>query len=55
MAFIVKKNPTQKFQYEKGMDTLSGKQFGKHMSHLHTAVENNSAAQKASGVSVNKA
>jgi hypothetical protein len=55
MSFIVKKNPTQKFQYEKGMDTLSGKQFGKHMMHLRTEVEKAGAAQKASGVSVNKA
>jgi hypothetical protein len=55
MSFIVKKNPTQKFQYKKGMDTLSGKQFESHMAHLRTAVENSGSAQKGSGVSANKA
>ena len=36
---VVKKNPTQKFQYEKGMEVLAGKQFGAHMAHLRTSTE----------------
>ena len=55
MAFIVKKNAEQKFQYDKGMETLSGKQFGAHMAHLRTAVENSGAAQKGTVVSTAKA
>lgn len=37
MAFTVAKNPEQKFQYEKGMETLSGKNTSEsHGTHLHT-------------------
>lgn len=37
MAFTVPKNPTQKFQYEKGMEVLSGKNASiSHSSHLHS-------------------
>ena len=37
MAFTVAKNPTQKFQYQKGMETLSGKNTSEsHTEHLHT-------------------
>lgn len=36
MAFTVPKTPTQKFQYEKGMETLSGKNTAEsHTEHLH--------------------
>ena len=36
MAFTVKKNPTQKFQYEQGM--ISGMQFKEHSAHLHRPI-----------------
>jgi hypothetical protein len=55
MAFTVKKNATQKFQYENGMHTLSGKQFGSHMAHLRTEAENSGAAQKGTAASTAKA
>ena len=35
MAFTVKKNPTQLFEYKQGM--ISGEQFKEHMSHLRSA------------------
>lgn len=37
MAFTVSKNPSQQFQYQKGMDTLAGKTTSSsHSGHLHT-------------------
>ena len=37
MAFTIRKNPSQKFQYEKGMETLSGKNTSEsHTEHLHS-------------------
>ena len=36
MAFVVRKNPTQKFLYQKGMETLSGSNASEsHTGHLH--------------------
>ena len=56
MAFTVRKNPTQQFQYEKGMETLSGRNESEsHTGHLHTDGQNLSASQFSSTVSVAKA
>lgn len=51
MAFTVRKNPTQKFQYESGMQTLSGTNRAEsHTGHLHTDGQNLSALQFGSKV-----
>jgi hypothetical protein len=51
MAFTVKKNPTQKFQYESGMQTLSGKNTSEsHTGHLHTDGQNLSVQQFGSKI-----
>ena len=51
MAFTVRKTPTQKFQYESGMQTLSGKNTSEsHSSHLHTNGQNLSALQFGSKI-----
>lgn len=48
MAFTVAKNPSQKFQYEKGMETLSGKDTSEsHTEHLHQMTPMLSASQFA--------
>lgn len=51
MAFTVRKNPTQQFQYESGMQTLSGKNTSEsHTGHLHTNGQNLSALQFGSKI-----
>ena len=52
---VIKKNATQKFQYEKGMEVLSGKQFIKHMAHLRTEADFAGKAEPGTMVSGNKA
>jgi hypothetical protein len=52
---IIKKNPTKKFQYEKGMEVLAGKQFGDHMAHLRTSVEQAGVAKPGTTASGSKA
>ena len=52
---VIKKNPTQKFQYEKGMEVLAGKQFGEHMAHLRTAADSAGQSKPGTMVSGNKA
>ena len=51
MAFTVRKNPTQQFQYESGMQTLSGKNTSEsHTGHLHQNGQNLSALQFGSKI-----
>ena len=51
MAFTVRKNPTQKFEYEKGMEVLSGTNASEsHTGHLHTDGQNLSASQFGSKI-----
>lgn len=52
---IVKKNPTQQFQYDKGMEVLTSKQFGDHMNHLRTSTERVGIAKPGTFASGNKA
>ena len=52
-GFIVRKNPTQKFQKEQSM--ISGKQFKAHMSHMRTAEDRMGATQGKVTVAPNKA
>jgi hypothetical protein len=55
MGFIVKKNPSQTFKVNKGMEVLAGKQFGAHMAHLRTANERAGVSQPTTTASGNKA
>ena len=52
MAFVVKKNPTQKFQYTQGM--ISGTQFKEHMAHLRSQDQQVGKAQPGTAASPNK-
>ena len=56
MAFTVAKTPTQQFQYEKGMETLSGGEgMSSHTGHVHQDGQNLSALQFGNTASVAKA
>ena len=56
MAFTVPKTPTQQFEYEKSMETMSGTaDMASHSGHLHTDGQNLSASQFGNTVSVAKA
>lgn len=56
MAFTVRKTPTQQFQYESGMQTMSGKNTAEsHTEHLHQNGQNLSALQFGNTVGAAKA